>query len=260
MIICSHHNLVFIHIPKAGGSTIRHALREKSTQSLSNKIVEVKGYGPVDIGHIPLSLMRVEFSDLFETVCRSHSFALIREPRHRLMSSVYQYFRRQLGTNSIPVSARLFRQHLPGLQAQLVRAVNTGVWPAPIIHFCPQSSFIYLDGERVVGDLFDIKDTTGLSRFLQERLAISPSLDEKDALQRSSFAPSWTRALIGNSTIKGAVRCLPSSVRTRLKARMQAQYDGKALIESLIMENNDMKALFDHAYEFDNRIYNQAVR
>lgn len=94
MIINHQHRLVFIHIPKCGGTSVRNTLRHLHE---GDAIWDVVGRQPhpalgvIAYNHLPLKSIKDHFPKLYEDISNYESFAIVRDPKIRFISSVSEY-------------------------------------------------------------------------------------------------------------------------------------------------------------------------
>jgi hypothetical protein len=93
MIVSDTRRFVFIHNPKAAGTSVRKALTSHHQQEL-----DLWGYtlfpqiGRVmDIAHLPIDVMIEVRPDLFMKIQSYYAFGFVRDPIQRFFSSVHQY-------------------------------------------------------------------------------------------------------------------------------------------------------------------------
>ncbi len=159
----NNKNVLFIHIPKTGGTTIEAFLSSQGPMSLhgrGEKIVQPYGSCRVS-GHIPVQHFDASLLDvMFDRSFFDYAFLVVREPVER-MKSEYRYAR-ALGR----LEARLPFGAWTALE--LGRAKLWPHWRSN--HFRPQSEFLCLGAEV-------LRFESGMSSILaavSERLALAP--------------------------------------------------------------------------------------
>ena len=160
----SNKNVLFIHIPKTGGTTIEAFLSSHGPMSLHGRGEKIlRPYrssrlsGHIPVQHFDASLLEVMFDRSFF----DYAFLVVREPVERLKSE-YR-FARELGR----VEARLPFGAWTALE--LGRAKLSPHWRSN--HYLPQSEFLCLGAEV-------LRFESGMPSILaavSERLALPPS-------------------------------------------------------------------------------------
>src|ERR1700756_1678559 len=91
MIINDPHEVVFVHVPKCGGTSIRLQLAEMDSYKGAFQYKgEHPDLGKIHYAHIPLQFLSAAFPDAFDKVSRYKSFALLRDPFDRFASATFQ--------------------------------------------------------------------------------------------------------------------------------------------------------------------------
>lgn len=145
MVASDEDRLIFMHIPKTAGIFIRRSLADDRRFA---GIRLIDGLGERDTAHLPLRLVAEHFPADFAKFPRYRSFASIRDPGARFVSSVAEHIKQfrkipkeQVSDAMIIEVAREIVGHLPSDDPEYA-------------HFLPQVEFVELDGRRVVTDLF----------------------------------------------------------------------------------------------------------
>lgn len=154
MIISDKFGLVFVHIPKCAGTTLRFALApfDDAADRYYNKgVSEHPVLGPLDYHHIPLEVLAEHFTQDFDLFDSYRSFALVRDPFARFPSSLHERFVQRDG---IPLSKRN-RAEIAKEVDEVLRVLSEHPKDRPVtdpglIHFSRQKDYIFLNGRRVV--------------------------------------------------------------------------------------------------------------
>lgn len=163
MLIADTHRFVFVHIPKTAGSTGRDALRPYDTRP--GAFVGVRdhpGCGRLDFGHIPLAVLAEHFPSELETLRSYFSFAMVRDPMGRFPSSLTEY----LLSNRIARRGDLLTMGPDEILrcafevVEALRQQGTGLLPVELIHLQRQSSYVELDGVRVLDAIIPTEDVS----------------------------------------------------------------------------------------------------
>ena len=165
MIICDEHRLVFVHIPKCAGTSVRKTLQnldsrgDKFTSQRSNH----PSLGQLDFVHIPLFVLREHFRPEFETLQEYWSIAVIRNPFNRFASSVSQHLN-MYSAQSIQKRSRediqiAIKTSIDYLSRQ---PKDPHLLSSEYIHFQKQVDYIDLDGVRVINNLYLVDEIDNL--------------------------------------------------------------------------------------------------
>lgn len=198
MILSDNHKFIFIHIPKCGGTSVRTLLASYDSCGgrFTGKIGPLGRHEKVDYVHLPLNVLREHFPDIFAKLSYYKSFAIVRDPISRFGSALGQWFKNTKNEHILECSPAAIE-----LEARCVLddLISTPETLAPtLIHFRPQSDFIYFDGRRMVEKVFRLESIEAAQSELSAYLGLDlPALrHENQALQFRSRA------------LKGAVTAL----------------------------------------------------
>jgi len=149
MIISNTGNFAFVHIPKNGGTSVRKALSQygEDPRFTSGRVTEVPQIGPLDHVHIPLSLLKDLYPDALDEIRARPSFAIVRDPYTRFQSALNQWAKnvKKERLMDLPQQkvAQYAKLHLED------RDPHENMSPS-LIHFLPQTEFIFLDNTQIV--------------------------------------------------------------------------------------------------------------
>ncbi len=173
MIINDSKRLVFVHIPKCAGTTVRNAIQnyDETGGRFTLRVDYHDILGRIDYVHIPLFILRQYFSDEYRKVVDYNSYAIVRDPYSRFASSFSQYLRRS-GSGEI--------------QSQTMSDIKTGVdkaigvlqrhvapqayLPYEYIHFQRQIDFLYDQDVRIIKNIYDTSEVVEILADLNGRL------------------------------------------------------------------------------------------
>lgn len=161
MVIDDENEIFFIHIPKNAGTFIRTNLKDGREFWGLRTFPEI---GKRDAAHLTLEEIRQALPQVFEKLIAYESFALIREPRERFVSSVLEAARDYHNT---PKSAVSDEQIVELGEHYLSRLPNRGV---EFAHFTPQIDFVRLDGKPMIDNLFRLEDIDRCVAVLEQRV------------------------------------------------------------------------------------------
>jgi hypothetical protein len=113
--VISAHQLVFVHVPKCAGKSIcdllpldedrfEVMLRQDLEGADAKPIADMDpacmthgALGRIHTKHLPLAVLRAHFPTLWHSLEQSRSFAMLRDPRDRFISAVFQRLREMKG-------------------------------------------------------------------------------------------------------------------------------------------------------------------
>jgi hypothetical protein len=176
MIISDSHRLVFVHIPKCAGTTIRTGL--KSIDGLDGRF---DGYfnhpqgGRFLLNHLPLAELRSYFPACYDKVETYDSYAILRAARPRFASALFQHLRSFERLDPSCASPSLFRRKAREICLRLDQAAERRAYD--LMFFLPQSAFVALDGRQVVRHLYRIEDLPRFAQDLKARHGLALDVD-----------------------------------------------------------------------------------
>lgn len=187
MLYSEQANLVFLHVPKNAGKSIRHAFAnstdlswsflasdldasEACAEQLMDGEVEVAGLGRVKPAHLPLSVIESRFPAMWATIRGAKSFILVRPPRDRFFSALMQRLGEFGDAGAIRLDDPLVRQ-----EAARVCQWLEGRGPfstVEYIHFSRQIDYAELCGERVVSAVFPVERVDLAARWIEAQTGL----------------------------------------------------------------------------------------
>ena len=176
MIISDSHRLVFVHIPKCAGTTVRTGL--KSINGLGDSFDGYFDYpegGRVLLNHLPLADLRRHFPACYDKVEAYDSYATLRGARTRFASALFQHLRAYHALDPASASSSLFRQKAREVCLRLDHPAERRA--LDLMFFLPQSAFVALDGRQVVRHLYRIEDLARLAQDLKLRHRVVVDVD-----------------------------------------------------------------------------------
>lgn len=127
-------------------------------------------FGP-KVNHYSLASLSINLPLEFEKICRLESYALIREPRARFVSSVFQHVRE---TSKWLFFLNFLVNRKVGNLISSLKLHNSQFLPVELIHFTPQSNYIKFDTYRVIDNLYSTdKAHVLVSRILKDKIGLS---------------------------------------------------------------------------------------
>lgn len=173
MIICDEHRLVFVHIPKCAGTSVRNTLQHFDSRggAFTSRRSNHPSLGQLDFVHIPLFVLREHFRPEFEILKEYWSIAVIRNPYNRFASSVTQhlnmYSAQSIQTRSREDIQTAIKTSIDYLSRQ-PKAPH--LLSSEYIHFQKQVDYIDLDGARVINNLYLVDEIDDLLADVGRRL------------------------------------------------------------------------------------------
>lgn len=149
--------VIYIHIPKTGGSSIGTAL-----------------CGTDIIGHYPYSLYKSIDPIRFESY---YKFCFVRDPIERFISAYYY-----LKYNGKGRSDYILRKHLTSDINEFVLGGGLAKIMMKVVHFVPQVDFIFRGYVCQLDEIFKIEDYESSIRFIEKKIGTTlPRLRENVA-------------------------------------------------------------------------------
>lgn len=157
MIICNKYRFIFVHNPKCAGQTVRFILhRFHDDHDFCSGVYDHPLLGAVDHTHVTLETLREYFPGIFEKVEQYKTYAVIRDPYQRFISSVFQRLRQyeNVATNAIGES------ELNGKIIEIIENLQkkNGLCDITYAFFAKQVDFVELNGRRIVKNVYDISN------------------------------------------------------------------------------------------------------
>jgi hypothetical protein len=265
MIINNDHKFVFVHIPKCAGTSVRTVLKKfDSTQGFfSNNRGFHPDLGQIDLGHIPLSVLREYYPDTYEKIKSYFSFTVMRDPYSRFSSSLSQHL--------IMYGDKPFKYMK---EIDLLKAVDDAIdylstcsveksLPFNYIHFQSQHSYIFDQGEQQVQVIYDIKNIKKIFDDLGK--LIGQSIKEEDLEENIHIgkAMSYRTDMIGYCLdavspkfIGLAHRFLPKRAKDLLRSFIYLSRDEKF---QNIFEAAYVKEFISKYYAEDIKLYHSVL-
>ncbi|MEM6460771.1 MAG: sulfotransferase family 2 domain-containing protein [Pseudomonadota bacterium] len=195
MIISDARKAAFIHIPKCGGTTIRACLRTLNNIEDWNEITEHELLGRIDTTHLTLSRLREHFPLVFEKLSHYETFALVRDPFSRFISSLYQRIKMYEHLNPAQMTFLELRSEAERVCEKLSYSSNQ--LPVDLVHFQPQSDYVFLDDRRIAKAIFLMSDRVSIAEYT--RRVFGNNLDV--ALRSDNRSNSYRSRFVGEKVI-----------------------------------------------------------
>ena len=150
MIVSDRFQFVFVHNPKAAGTSIRRRLAplDDAAPAFWSFGFSVKLGRRIDRAHIPLADLERAYPEAFEKLRAYRSFVFVRNPYERVVSSFAEWCvrtgRKRLLARKDRARER-FGEYVEALDPARVRSHPT--W----IHACPQHLYVFHRGQQICG-------------------------------------------------------------------------------------------------------------
>ena len=259
MIISDEHGFVFVHIPKCAGTTVRKFLkkfncRKDTLYGFDNH----PDLGRLDMGHIPLFTLREHFFSDFEALQIYWSFAVVRNPFDRFVSSLSERFKTHKGKSIKQCSEKEIRSAIRETIEYLTENENC-LLSHEFIHFQKQVDYIKLDGEQIIESLYTIEQIDELVADFQSKIG--------SRLENSFSHPSNTyfnRSFVYRNhflriahvtlgyKLNSVVKVLPESIKQKARDYVYASPNNKL---SDILEKDHVQAFIRDYYSDDIILY-----
>tara|TARA_R110000751_G_scaffold14890_20_gene48355 strand:+ start:8634 stop:9464 length:831 start_codon:yes stop_codon:yes gene_type:complete len=206
MIISDHHKLAFIHIPKCAGTSLRQLLVpfDDQTNAFEGIHENHRWGGRIDLMHIPLAQLSRHFPNAYAKVAAYRSFAVVRDPGERFVSSLAEHLRYRTGKDLTQLPYELVRRTARKLSARLLEGAEP--WRDPrLVHFQPQVDYVRHDGRQIVETLVPLEDVSRIPAMLDARYGVATGASALAHANRT-LAGSETRKRFG--TVPFRVRVL----------------------------------------------------
>jgi len=170
MVIDDKHHLVFVHIPKCAGTSVRRALRPLDcSNGAFAELADHPQMGRIHLAHLSLADLAAFFPDAFAKVRDYTAFAIMRDPADRFLSAIFQRLREFGGVAQSDFTAAMIRDEAISVRRQLEAPQRLA---AELVHFTRQCDFVEHSGQRLVPHIFSVRQMTEVSRFVFEHTGI----------------------------------------------------------------------------------------
>ncbi|MDF2232690.1 sulfotransferase family 2 domain-containing protein [Albimonas sp. CAU 1670] len=173
MIISDAHRMAFVHIPKCAGTSLRDMLAPFHDQS---NVFEFwhqhpRWGGRIDLMHVPMAQLVEFFPFAYAKVHTYRSFAVVREPKARFVSSLAEHLRHRTTKDLPHLSYELVRR----TARKLIRRFRAGADPwrdVSTVHFQRQVDYVALNGQRVVDLLVPMERVDDIPALLEAQFGL----------------------------------------------------------------------------------------
>lgn len=250
--------MAFIHIPKCAGTSVRQQLNQYAEKKdIFGGLARHDALGPVDMAHLPLRTLRDHFAGIFARLATLEAFAILRNPLDRFRSSLDEYAVMRTGYRLGNAS----KAEIASLVDEVTSAVGpeTGLLPRRYIHFQPQESYVFLDGEQFVHRLYPLTRLDAFFADVSDRLGqpLNPEWRANQSLIVRSRSIEDT--VLGANQL--ARRVLPRRSYHALKSlavRVLTKSPDKRRSD-VVAESREIRAFIEHYYAGDLDLYARTV-
>jgi hypothetical protein len=145
--------------------------------------------GRIHTKHLPLAVLRAHFPTLWHSFEQSRSFAMLRDPRDRFISAVFQRLREMKGKGAADLDDAIITQEAESACEWLEQ--HEEVHELDYIHFSRQADFLLLDGKQIVERCFAIENFDDAAAWLRREFGFAA--ETRRPKNRSVKAVTWLR-------------------------------------------------------------------
>ncbi len=216
-ILSRSKNFNFIHIPKNGGSTIRHSYLpfDDCGQKFAFSVKEHDELGTIAQGHLPLWVIRKYYPDEFAQIQSGWACAITRDPMERFRSAMAQRMREFRGCKLEDLDKDQMHDELGKIIDHMTN--NPDLPQAEFCHFTRQRDFIFLDGVQVVENVYPLDRINDLLGELAQRTGVAAT---EERVNTSDVATSGGFAKFAKAGWKTVKPLLPKGVQNRLRSKL----------------------------------------
>ena len=265
-------NLLFIHIPKSAGLTVKDAMSSWSRHLSAEVEADLGGginsskndaffgygehpvIGSIHAGHIPMQLVRQHMPNTYAIWKDARCFAVLRNPKERFLSALAQNLREYKNVGASHVSDQMMRDTAREIVGTIA---DMGMFAdRHYIHFAPQSWFVEDADAPLAVEMFamDRMDVLGawLSRQSGEEVSFGAS---NTTVRPKSKFEAVHKALSGISSI------LPKGLRERVRPLvLQLPFYRKSSNAEEFQFDEDIEEFIQSYYARDWQLYREAQK
>lgn len=177
MIVYDEKKLIFLHVPKAAGTSIRSLFPDNDRYWG----IETKPDGHIiDLAHMTLEELRQYYPAEFAKLATYRSFAAIREPHERFISALFEYMRNfrgkeksRVGLSNLWRHARIVMDALPSDDVEFS-------------HFKKQIDFVRIGSEIIASDVYPLGMIDRMLGEMSRYTGCQFRIESKNVNERSS--------------------------------------------------------------------------
>jgi len=223
MIISDEHGFVFVHIPKCAGTTIRKFIKKFNCQKDTfYGIDNHPDLGRLDLAHIPLFTLREHYLSDFEAMQIYWSFAVVRNPYYRFVSSLSERIKNYKVKFIEQCSEKEIRYAILETIEYLTKNEHC-LLSHEFIYFQKQVDYIKLDGEQIIESIYTIEQIDELvadfqskigKRFAKPFACISSRNSNRSFVFRNNFIRGVYKTL--RPKANSLIQLLPKNIKQRI--------------------------------------------
>lgn len=216
MIISDDHRLVFIHIPKCAGVSVKAPLRAiDSTRGAFSRIGHHAALGHIHYAHIVLRDMAAHFPREWNKLSTYRSFAVVRAPEERFVSAMFQRLREFKGLAQSAITPALIEEEAATVMRALEAAPDR--LTLELVHFNRQADYLMLDGKQIVERIFPIEHMPAIVTYIGQTTGVAVAEERKN--RSTEFCFGAAKPLI-RVLRKPYAALVPYDLRNRLRSKM----------------------------------------
>ncbi|MEM6460769.1 MAG: sulfotransferase family 2 domain-containing protein [Pseudomonadota bacterium] len=184
MIISNARKAAFIHIPKCGGTTARSFLSSLQDIEDWEGVYDHPDLGEVFPAHLTLFQLQKYYPSTLERLDSYETFAFVRDPRARFVSSLAEHIRKYHGGMYEMTTRQLQRK--AGRICELLSNHDSNL-PLHLAHFQPQSRYVFLHGRRFVKTIFLLSDYAAIATYTHRTFGSALHMEEQKQNQTITY-------------------------------------------------------------------------
>lgn len=255
MIISYSKKIFFIHIPKCGGTTIRKLLSPIDEKFRGNNNISEN----IDIDHLPLFALKKYFPDIFNQINMLDTYAIVRDPFDRFVSSVSQHLKmykgkqlKELNYQELITEIQIIIKYLSNYNQDEV------LLDKEFIHFQRQFDYLFYKNKQLVKNVFTIEQINTLIEIFEKRLDLE-KLENTNNHRNTTLVYrkhyfSKVKIFLKNMQVYNLLKRLPQSVRIRINKYV---YNDIKIIRNKILKESFVIKFINDYYLKDIEIYNR---
>ncbi|MEM9838163.1 MAG: hypothetical protein AAF830_03310 [Pseudomonadota bacterium] len=257
MLLLGDGKVTFFHIPKCAGSTLRDQL--ENYDSLDGQFSRRKEHpelGRYEAAHVPLFRLRKYWPEVFEKVATTSKYAVVRDPVARFCSAISQNIRENHDVSPGHAPKELIEGVIATAREDIAKNPE---FPAfGLSHFCHQTDFIDLDGERFVDSVYPLEELPTMIRDIGDAIGVK-LMDDIAANKTVTFK---NEGLAGPLTklkdISKNVLPFPVYTRAREAAMKVFTKPGSENVQDTVRGSAELMAFIREHYAGDFAVYEES--
>lgn len=265
MYIFPKSNLAYIHIPKCGGTSLKKLLMNTEVCEHNNWLLnsreKMADGNIVDLSHLTLAQIFHYFPDVFEKLLHMSVFTMIRDPKERIFSSIFQSIRMYGDSKAMNTENRteLIRQTDHLLDTVKKHFDNDCNLPYHLVHFNRQRDYVYFQDTQIVNNIFLLDYDVELLRWINMRMNTGHV-----NLPKENFSQKQSGYLV--KTMQQVAKATPRPVKTFLKTRanlslhkLEKRMARPLDLRGILKDSNNLMGFVDDYYREDLKLYSALI-